>query len=46
MPNCILAEKLGYHGFYYCESLADIDLDCWTVIIVPVASVSENLAMA
>src|ERR687883_575093 len=30
--TCILAEKLGYYGFYYGESLADIDLDCWTVI--------------
>ena len=29
---CILAEKLGYHGFYYGESLAEIDLDCWSVI--------------
>ena len=29
---CLLAEKLGYHGFYYGESLADIDLDCWSVI--------------
>jgi alkanesulfonate monooxygenase SsuD/methylene tetrahydromethanopterin reductase-like flavin-dependent oxidoreductase (luciferase family) len=29
---CILAEKLGYDGFYYGESLADIDLDCWTII--------------
>jgi alkanesulfonate monooxygenase SsuD/methylene tetrahydromethanopterin reductase-like flavin-dependent oxidoreductase (luciferase family) len=29
---CFLAEKLGYYGFYYGESLADIDLDCWTVI--------------
>jgi alkanesulfonate monooxygenase SsuD/methylene tetrahydromethanopterin reductase-like flavin-dependent oxidoreductase (luciferase family) len=28
----ILAEKLGYYGFYYGESLADIDLDCWTII--------------
>jgi alkanesulfonate monooxygenase SsuD/methylene tetrahydromethanopterin reductase-like flavin-dependent oxidoreductase (luciferase family) len=27
-----LAEKLGYYGFYYGESLADIDLDCWTVL--------------
>ncbi len=27
-----MAEDLGYHGFYYGESLADIDLDCWTVI--------------
>src|ERR671932_1969827 len=30
--TCILAEKLGYDGFYYGESLADIDLDCWTTI--------------
>ena len=24
---CLLAEKLGYYGFYYGESL-----DCWTII--------------
>src|SRR5919202_5640319 len=30
--TCILAERLGYDGFYYGESLADIDLDCWTII--------------
>ena len=30
--TCILAEKLGYYGFYYGESLAAIDLDCWTII--------------
>ena len=30
--TCILAEKLGYYGFYYGEALAPIDLDCWTVI--------------
>ena len=30
--TCIVAEKLGYDGFYYGESLADIDLDCWTII--------------
>jgi alkanesulfonate monooxygenase SsuD/methylene tetrahydromethanopterin reductase-like flavin-dependent oxidoreductase (luciferase family) len=30
--TCILAEKLGYYGFYYGESLVDIDLDCWTII--------------
>ncbi len=30
--TCILAEKLGYDGFYYGESLTDIDLDCWTVL--------------
>jgi alkanesulfonate monooxygenase SsuD/methylene tetrahydromethanopterin reductase-like flavin-dependent oxidoreductase (luciferase family) len=29
---CLLAEDLGYHGFFYGESLADLDLDCWTVI--------------
>jgi alkanesulfonate monooxygenase SsuD/methylene tetrahydromethanopterin reductase-like flavin-dependent oxidoreductase (luciferase family) len=29
---CILAEKLGYDGFFYGESLADIDLDCWTIL--------------
>ena len=30
--TCILSEKLGYYGYYYGESLADIDLDCWTVL--------------
>jgi alkanesulfonate monooxygenase SsuD/methylene tetrahydromethanopterin reductase-like flavin-dependent oxidoreductase (luciferase family) len=30
--TCVLAEKLGYYGFYYSESLADIDHDCWTVL--------------
>ena len=29
---CISAEKLGYYGFYYGEALAQIDLDCWTII--------------
>jgi alkanesulfonate monooxygenase SsuD/methylene tetrahydromethanopterin reductase-like flavin-dependent oxidoreductase (luciferase family) len=29
---CLLAEDLGYHGFFYGESLADLDLDSWTVI--------------
>ena len=29
---CLLAEKLGYHGFYYGESLVEIDLDCWSII--------------
>jgi alkanesulfonate monooxygenase SsuD/methylene tetrahydromethanopterin reductase-like flavin-dependent oxidoreductase (luciferase family) len=29
---CLLAEKLGYYGFYYGESLSDIDLDCWAII--------------
>jgi alkanesulfonate monooxygenase SsuD/methylene tetrahydromethanopterin reductase-like flavin-dependent oxidoreductase (luciferase family) len=30
--TCLLAEKLEYHGFYYGESLAEIDLDCWSII--------------
>jgi len=30
--SCLEAEKLGYYGFYYGESLAEIDMDCWTVI--------------
>lgn len=30
--TCFLAEKLGYDGFFYGESLSDIDLDCWTVL--------------
>ncbi|HEY7110858.1 MAG TPA: LLM class flavin-dependent oxidoreductase [Nitrososphaeraceae archaeon] len=30
--TCILAENLGYFGFYYGESLTNIDMDCWTVI--------------
>jgi alkanesulfonate monooxygenase SsuD/methylene tetrahydromethanopterin reductase-like flavin-dependent oxidoreductase (luciferase family) len=30
--TCFLAEKLGYYGFFYGESLSDIDLDCWTVL--------------
>jgi alkanesulfonate monooxygenase SsuD/methylene tetrahydromethanopterin reductase-like flavin-dependent oxidoreductase (luciferase family) len=29
---CLFAERLGYYGFYYGEALADIDLDCWTII--------------
>ena len=30
--TCIFAEKSGYDGFFYGESLTDIDLDCWTVL--------------
>ena len=26
--TCRLAEELGYYGFYYGESLAEIELDC------------------
>jgi len=29
---CVFAEKSGYDGFFYGESLTDIDLDCWTVL--------------
>ena len=29
---CILAEDMGYYGFFYGESLTNLDLDCWTVI--------------
>jgi alkanesulfonate monooxygenase SsuD/methylene tetrahydromethanopterin reductase-like flavin-dependent oxidoreductase (luciferase family) len=29
---CTLAERLGYYGFFYGESLSKIDLDCWTVL--------------
>jgi len=38
--TCILAEELGYYGFYYGESLTDIDLDCWTVLstLIPITS--------
>jgi alkanesulfonate monooxygenase SsuD/methylene tetrahydromethanopterin reductase-like flavin-dependent oxidoreductase (luciferase family) len=36
--TCILAEELGYYGYYYGESLTKIDLDCWTVLstLIPV----------
>jgi alkanesulfonate monooxygenase SsuD/methylene tetrahydromethanopterin reductase-like flavin-dependent oxidoreductase (luciferase family) len=30
--TCLSAEKLGYFGFFYGESLTDLDLDCWTVL--------------
>ena len=30
--TCILVKWLGYYGFYYGESLAEIDLDCWSVL--------------
>jgi alkanesulfonate monooxygenase SsuD/methylene tetrahydromethanopterin reductase-like flavin-dependent oxidoreductase (luciferase family) len=38
--TCILAEKLGYYGFYYGESLTEIDLDCWTVLstLIPITN--------
>jgi alkanesulfonate monooxygenase SsuD/methylene tetrahydromethanopterin reductase-like flavin-dependent oxidoreductase (luciferase family) len=39
--TCILAEKLGYYGFYYGESLAEVDLDCWTVISALISQTSR-----
>lgn len=38
--TCLLAEELGYYGFYYGESLTEIDLDCWTVLstLVPITN--------
>jgi alkanesulfonate monooxygenase SsuD/methylene tetrahydromethanopterin reductase-like flavin-dependent oxidoreductase (luciferase family) len=30
--TCIAAEELGYDGFFYGESLASVDLDCWTLL--------------
>ena len=38
--TCTLAEELGYYGFYYGESLAEIDLDCWTVLstLIPITN--------
>jgi alkanesulfonate monooxygenase SsuD/methylene tetrahydromethanopterin reductase-like flavin-dependent oxidoreductase (luciferase family) len=41
---CQLAEKLGYFGFYYGESLADIDMDCWTVIS-SLASITKKIKL-
>ncbi len=36
--TCLLVEKLGYYGFFYGESLTNLDLDCWTVLstLVPI----------
>lgn len=38
--TCLLAEGLGYYGFYYGESLTEIDLDCWTVLsaLIPITN--------
>jgi alkanesulfonate monooxygenase SsuD/methylene tetrahydromethanopterin reductase-like flavin-dependent oxidoreductase (luciferase family) len=38
--TCMSAEKLGYYGFYYGESLTEIDLDCWTVLstLIPITN--------
>ena len=43
--TCILAEKLGYYGFYYGESLAeDVHLDCWTVLS-SLSSVTDQIKL-
>ncbi len=36
--TCILAEELGYYGYFYGESLTNLDLDCWTVLstLIPI----------
>ncbi len=36
--TCTFAEELGYYGFFYGESLSDLDLDCWTVLstLIPI----------
>jgi alkanesulfonate monooxygenase SsuD/methylene tetrahydromethanopterin reductase-like flavin-dependent oxidoreductase (luciferase family) len=36
----MLSEELGYYGFYYGESLTEIDLDCWTVLstLIPITN--------
>jgi alkanesulfonate monooxygenase SsuD/methylene tetrahydromethanopterin reductase-like flavin-dependent oxidoreductase (luciferase family) len=36
----MLAEELEYYGFYYGESLTEIDLDCWTVLstLIPITN--------
>ncbi len=38
--TCMVAEELGYYGFYYGESLTEIDLDCWTVLstLIPITN--------
>lgn len=38
--TCLSAEELGYYGFYYGESLTEIDLDCWTVLsaLIPITN--------
>ncbi len=41
---CIEAERLGYYGFYYGEALADLDLDCFTVISA-LGSLTDNIRL-
>ena len=38
--TCMFAEELGYYGFYYGESLTEIDLDSWTVLstLIPITN--------
>ncbi len=41
IQTCLLAEDLGYYGFFYGESLTNIDLDCWTVLstLIPLTKI-------
>lgn len=42
--TCIEAERLGYYGFYYGEALADLDLDCFTVISA-LSALTDNIRL-
>jgi alkanesulfonate monooxygenase SsuD/methylene tetrahydromethanopterin reductase-like flavin-dependent oxidoreductase (luciferase family) len=42
--TCTIAENLGYHGFFYGESLSNMDLDCWTVIS-SLASITKRIKL-
>ena len=42
--TCIEAERLGYDAFYYGEALADLDLDCFTVISA-LSSLTDNIRL-
>jgi alkanesulfonate monooxygenase SsuD/methylene tetrahydromethanopterin reductase-like flavin-dependent oxidoreductase (luciferase family) len=42
--TCIEAENLGYYGFYYGESLAEIDMDCWTTI-ANIATITSKIKL-
>lgn len=42
--TCIEAERLGYNAFYYGEALADLDLDCFTVISA-LSALTDNIRL-
>ena len=42
--TCLFAEELDYYGFYYGESLTDIDLDCWTILSA-LSSITEKIKL-